>query len=124
MLSLNHPSSAVQAVGTMAPPEFEILRVIHVGRDGLTLGVTEQTSGRADRVEVTLRELAADALRLGSSTLILAHNHPRGDPTPSRADIIATRRIGQLAGFLGIRLHDHVVTAGARSFSFREAGLL
>lgn len=108
----------------MVPTEFEVFRVIHVAADGRALGVTEQMSGRTDRVEPALRELAADALRLGSSALILAHNHPRGDPTPSRADIAATRRIGQFAAFLGIRVHDHVVTAGTRSFSFRDAGLL
>ena len=105
-------------------PEHEVFRAFHLDPAGRALGVTEQTSGRGDRVEIVLRDLAADALRLGTSALVLAHNHPKGDPTPSRADIAATRRIGQLAQILGIRLHDHVVTAGARSFSFRDAGLL
>ena len=104
--------------------EHEVFRVLHLDAAGSTLGVTEQTSGRCDRVDIGLRDLAADALRLGSSALILAHNHPRGDPTPSRADITATRRIGQLAQMLGLRLHDHVVTGGGQSFSFRDAGLL
>lgn len=105
-------------------PALETFRVLHLDAQGVPLGVSQQCSGRPDRVEIILRDLAADALRLGSTALILAHNHPKGDPTPSRADIVATRRIGQLAQFLGIRLHDHIVTAGSRSFSFRDAGLL
>ena len=54
----------------------------------------------------------------------IAHNHPSGDPSPSRADIEATRRLAEAAAALGIRLHDHLIFAGGDCRSFRALGLL
>ena len=103
--------------------ELETLRVVHVGSNRRVLAVT-QHPGEATRVVVPLRMIIADALRLGSSGLLLSHNHPMGDPTPSRDDLITTRRLADLAHALGIRLHDHLIWGHNRHISFRAAGLL
>ena len=102
----------------------ETLRVVHIDDGGCVIGVTEHDSAWSNRVEVPMRRIVADALRLGSSALILSHTHPGGVAKPSRADIAVTRRVSELAAALGIRLHDHVVTGEHDSFSFRAAGLL
>ena len=64
------------------------------------------------------------ALELHATAIILVHNHPSGDPSPSRADIEMTREIAAAAHALGIVLHDHVIVGNGRWFSFRREGLL
>ena len=71
-----------------------------------------------------MRAIFAAGLRHGAEGLVIAHNHPSGDPEPSRADIEATRRLADVAAALGIRLHDHLIFAGGECRSFRELGLL
>jgi DNA repair protein RadC len=101
----------------------EILRVIHIDRDRRILGIQEY-SGDAMQVMMPMRTIIADALRLGSSGLLLSHNHPSGDPRPSRADISATRQLIRAAHALDIRVHDHLIIGGDRQFSLRAAGLI
>ena len=60
----------------------------------------------------------------GATALILVHNHPSGDPSPSRADVEMTREIGQAATMLGIVLHDHLIIGNGRHYSFRREGHL
>jgi DNA repair protein RadC len=103
--------------------EIETLRVIHLGGQRRILDVAHYP-GAATQVIMPLRRIVADALRLGSSALVLSHNHPSGDPTPSRGDVALTRQLANLLAALEIHLHDHVVIGGARRVSFREAGLL
>jgi DNA repair protein RadC len=102
---------------------IETLRVIHVDRDQRVLNIAEYP-GAASSVELPLRAIIGDALRLGTSGLLLSHNHPSGDPTPSRADISITQRLQRAAEALGIEVYDHLVFAQERSVSFRNAGLL
>ncbi len=64
------------------------------------------------------------ALELNASALILVHNHPSGDPTPSQADISMTRQIQDAAGVLGLTLHDHLIIGKERELSFRSEGYL
>jgi DNA repair protein RadC len=64
------------------------------------------------------------ALELHATALILVHNHPSGDPTPSRGDIEMTAEIRAAATLFGIVLHDHIVVGNGRSFSFRREGML
>ena len=80
--------------------------------------------GCGNSVDVPLRALMAEALALDARCLVIAHNHPCGDPTPSQADKAVTRRLAEIAGSLEIRLLDHLVFAGERCASFREMGLL
>jgi DNA repair protein RadC len=80
--------------------------------------------GTVDHTPVYPREVVKRALELGASALILVHNHPSGDATPSKADIEMTREIEDAAGKLGIALHDHIVIGRADQKSFKSMGLL
>lgn len=102
---------------------IEILRVIHIGRERRILNIVDYP-GDAMRVVMPLRCIIGDALRLGTSGLLLSHNHPSGDPTPSRADISATRQLMRAAHALDIRVYDHLIIGGGRRFSLRAAGLI
>ena len=84
----------------------------------------EQAKGTVDHVPVYPREVAKRALELNASALILVHNHPSGDPTPSQADIDMTRQIVQAAGTLAISVHDHLIIGKSCELSFRSEGLL
>ncbi len=106
------------------PRVHETLRIVHLDDFGAVLGVTEQADGLAGRVSFPLRRIVADALAFGATALLLSHNHPGGDPNPSRADIAATNYLVRTIEPLGIRVHDHIVEGAERSFSFRAAGLL
>ncbi len=82
-------------------------------------------NGGHDEVELPIRAIIEDALRLGSAGLILAHNHPSGDPRPSEADLVATRQLAATAENLDIRLHDHlIVGSNGDCRSLRALGLL
>jgi DNA repair protein RadC len=101
----------------------EELRVAHLDDEGRVLGLSAGT-GDAEKIDLPIRQIVRDALALGARALLLAHNHPSGDPTPSRADKLATRRLADAAGSLEIRLLDHLIFAGADCRSFRQMGLL
>jgi DNA repair protein RadC len=70
------------------------------------------------------REIVRRALEVGATALILVHNHPSGDPAPSKADVAATMRLASAAALLDMRLHDHVVVAARGLTSFRSMGLI
>lgn len=102
----------------------ETLRILHINRGDFVVGITEHSNGEAGRVALPMRRIMADALAFDAVVLVLSHNHPGGDPQPSRADIVATNFLVRAVATIGIRVHDHVVTGNGRSFSFRAAGLL
>lgn len=108
----------------MAGVRSERLCVAHLDAEGSLLGVSLGYSRARDEVAVPLRRIAADALRLGTRAMVIAHNHPSGDPTPSAADCRVTARLAEVAGALDIALHDHLVFAGGDCRSFRALGLL
>lgn len=80
--------------------------------------------GTVDHAPVYPREVVRRALELSASALILVHNHPSGDPTPSRADIEMTRRIVDAARVFGLEVHDHLVVGRAGTASFKSLGLM
>ena len=84
----------------------------------------EQARGTVDHVPVYPREIVKRALELNASALILVHNHPSGDPTPSEQDILLTNQIHDALSVMGIVLHDHLVIGKSRETSFRSAGYL
>lgn len=90
-------------------------RLIHSG---------EICSGSADAVSVPIRKITQEVLNLNANSIILVHNHPSGDPSPSQSDIKQTRDIVRILSPLGIHIDDHLIIAGDHQFSFREAGLL
>lgn len=108
----------------MAHRETEQFRILFLDRKNILIADEEQARGTVDHVPVYPREVVKRALALNASAIILVHNHPSGDPTPSDADIAVTRQIEEAAATLSITLHDHLVIGAADAFSFRSAGYL
>ena len=83
-----------------------------------------QQSGTVDHTPVYPREVVKRALELSATALILVHNHPSGDPTPSRADIEMTKSLVEMAKPLGITVHDHIIVGKDGHASFRGLHLI
>ncbi len=109
---------------TMAHRETEQFRVLFLDLKNRLIADEEQAHGTVNHVPVYPREVVKRALELNASALILVHNHPSGDPTPSDADIAMTRQIEKAADALGITLHDHLIIGKACEVSFRADGYL
>jgi len=108
----------------MAHRETEQFRVLYLDRKNVLIADEEQASGTVDHVPVYPREVVKRALELNASALILVHNHPSGDPTPSQSDISMTGQVQDAAAVLGITLHDHLIVGKGREISFRAEGYL
>jgi DNA repair protein RadC len=108
----------------MAHRETEQFRILFLDRKNVLIADEEQARGTVDHVPVYPREVVKRALELNASALILVHNHPSGDPTPSEADIAMTAQIQDAAQVLGITLHDHLIVGRSREVSFRSLGYL
>lgn len=109
---------------TMAHAETEQFHVLFLDRKNNLIADEKQGQGTVDHVPVYPREIMRRALELNASALILVHNHPSGDPTPSEADITMTHQIARAAESLSITLHDHIVIGKSRETSFRSEGLI
>ena len=109
---------------TMAHRDTEQFRVLYLDRKNVLVADEAQAQGTVDHVPVYPREVVKRALELNASALILVHNHPSGDPTPSEADILMTQHVKTAAEALGLTLHDHLVIGRSRELSFRSEGLL
>ena len=108
----------------MARSAHEEFRVLFLDRKNNLIADEVQSTGTVDHAPVYPREIVKRALELGASALILVHNHPSGDPTPSRADIDMTREIVTAANALRIAVHDHIVIARGGTASFKTLGLM
>jgi DNA repair protein RadC len=108
----------------MSHRETEHFRVLFLDRKNTLIADEEQARGTVDHVPVYPREVVKRALELNASALILVHNHPSGDPTPSQSDIAMTAQVRAAAEVLGLTLHDHIVIGKSQEQSFRAAGLL
>lgn len=80
--------------------------------------------GTVDHAPVYPREVVRRALEVSASAIILVHNHPSGDPTPSRADVQMTKQIVEAARALGVEVHDHLIVGREGVSSFRQLGLM
>jgi len=109
---------------TMAHRETEQFRVLFLDRKNVVIADEEQGKGTVDHVPVYPREVAKRALELNASALILVHNHPSGDPTPSESDITMTAQISAACEALGLTLHDHLIVGKSSELSFRAEGYL
>ena len=102
----------------------EQFRILFLDRKNVMIADELQQSGTVDHTPVYPCEVVRRALDLGASALIMVHNHPSGDPTPSRADIETTERVIAAAKPLGITVHDHIVIGRGGHASFKTLGLL
>lgn len=108
----------------MAHRETEQFRILFLDRKNVLIADEEQARGTVDHVPVYPREVVKRALELNASALILVHNHPSGDPTPSEQDILLTNQIADALTVMGIVLHDHLIIGKSREVSLRGSGYL
>jgi DNA repair protein RadC len=108
----------------MAHEPIEQFRVLFLDKKNNLIKDEVLQHGTIDHTPVYPREIVKRALEIGASSLILVHNHPTGDPTPSRADIEMTKEIAAAARALRISIHDHLVIGRDGHTSFRALGLL
>lgn len=108
----------------MARAHNEEFRVLFLDRKNVLIADEVQNKGTVDHTPVYPREIVKRALELSASAILLVHNHPSGDPTPSKADIVMTREIVAAAKALGIAVHDHLVIGRSGHASFKALGLL
>ncbi|WP_445191991.1 RadC family protein [Sphingomonas sp. Tas61C01] len=107
----------------MAHHAIERFRVLHLNTKNMLIR-DEVSEGSIDQAAVHVREVIRRAIDLGSAAIILVHNHPSGDPSPSRADIEITRTIVEAGKRLGIAVHDHIVIGAGGHVSLRAQGLI
>lgn len=102
----------------------EQFRALYLDRRNILIRDEMRADGTVDQAPVFPREVVRRALELSASAMILVHNHPSGDPTPSQADIAMTRKIVDAAQVFDIKVHDHVIVGREGTKSFRALGLM
>jgi DNA repair protein RadC len=103
---------------------IERFRVLHLDTKNMLIRDEVMSKGTVDQAAVYIREVIRRALDLGSAAIILVHNHPSGDPSPSRADINVTRAIAAAGKPMGIAVHDHLIVGVDGHVSLRAQGLI
>jgi DNA repair protein RadC len=109
---------------TIAYGKVEEFHLLFLDRKNMLIAHERQQRGTVDHTPVYPREVVKRALDLGASALILVHNHPSGDPTPSKADVTMTRDIVKAASPLGVTVHDHLVIGRGKHASLKDMGLM
>jgi len=109
---------------SLAHAPREQFRTLYLDKRNILIREEWRADGTVDHAPVYPREVVRRALELSASAMILVHNHPSGDPTPSRADIDMTRRIVDAAKVFDIQIHDHVIVGREGTKSLRALGLM
>lgn len=104
--------------------EHEVFCCLLLTSKNKYLGFVELFRGTVNKTCVFPRELVKLALNYNAAAVILAHNHPSGDPTPSQADIKLTQRLSAALGLIEVRVLDHIVVGGQQGYSFADNGLI
>jgi DNA repair protein RadC len=104
--------------------QVERVRVLFLNAKNMILADDVMSEGSIDEAAIYVREVMRRAIDVGASSLILVHNHPSGDPSPSRQDIAITRDIAEAGKRLGVAVHDHIIIAANGHTSLRAQGLL
>ncbi len=120
----NVKAFCIRASYQIADKSIEHLVIGYFDDQHRLIQVGEACSDGIDTLSVPIRKITHDALNLNAHSIILMHNHPSGDPKPSRNDIKQTRDMARILSPLGVSIDDHVIVAGDQQYSFREAGLL
>ncbi len=102
----------------------ERFRILYLNNKNVLIADELQQKGTVDHTPVYPREVVKRALEINATAIIMVHNHPSGDPSPSKADIEMTREVAAAGEKLGITLHDHIIVSKGGIVSFKETGLL
>jgi DNA repair protein RadC len=121
--------SSIQAIldycrASMAFAGNEMFRILFFDKKNQLIADEVQQEGTIDHTPVYPREVIKRALDLNASAIMLVHNHPSGDPTPSMADLDMTKKIVEAGSRLGVAVHDHVIVGRNGHVSFRSLGLI
>ncbi|MCI5050105.1 MAG: DNA repair protein RadC [Rickettsiales bacterium] len=108
----------------MGAEKIEQFRIFFLNHKNTLIADEVQQKGTVNHTQVYPREVVKRALELSASSIILAHNHPSGDVTPSQADIDMTQKIIQAARAVNITVHDHVIVSESEHYSFKSFGLI
>jgi DNA repair protein RadC len=108
----------------LAHEPIEQFRVLFLDRKNILIRDEQQQRGTVDHTPLYPREIVKRALELGASSIIMVHNHPSGDPTPSRADIEMTKQVVHAMSAVGLTVHDHVIVGKNRHTSFKSQRLI
>ena len=108
----------------MANNKIEEFRVLFLNHRHALIADEVMQRGTINHTPVYPREIVKRALEHSASAIILLHNHPSGDPTPSKADIDITKKIIEAAGTVGVTVHDHVIITESGHYSFKSFGVI
>lgn len=108
----------------MAHSRTEQVRVLFLNAKNMLIANEAMWDGSVDEASVHVREIIARAIQLGATALIIVHNHPSGDPTPSRQDVRITQDLVEAARHMKINVHDHVIVGASGRASMRSMGLI
>ncbi|MCY0879080.1 MAG: DNA repair protein RadC [Firmicutes bacterium] len=123
-LNVVHGSrDVVRLVSDLRDRDQEEFRVILLNTKGMVMGMETVFRGGLDRVEVFPREIFRPAVARSAASVVVAHNHPSGDPTPSRQDLALTRRLEECGELMGIPVLDHVIVGRSRHVSVHQGVL-
>ncbi len=109
---------------SMAYQEVEEFRLIYLNAKNMVIEEETQQRGTINHVSIHPREVVRAALDKKAAAVIMVHNHPTGDTTPSRADIDVTKKVKEALNAMNIELHDHVIVSKSGYYSFRDGGLI
>ena len=103
---------------------LEEFKVMLLNRSNRVLGIIDISFGGISQVSVDLKVIFAAALKAGASCMILAHNHPSGNPKPSSADMQLTQKIVSAASLFNIDVHDHIILTSEEYYSYEDNGMM
>jgi DNA repair protein RadC len=109
---------------TMAHRDVEEVRVFYFDRKNHLIADEQHSRGTVDHAPFYPREVIKHALEMSASALVVVHNHPSGDPTPSTGDIALTRQLGEASKMMGLTPHDHIIITPSGEVNFRAEGLI
>ena len=121
--SLNSPTEAVDIIRDfIGNIDREIFLVVLVNTKNKLIGINTVSVGSLNASIVHPREVLKPAILANAAGIIIGHNHPSGDPTPSREDLDITKRLGEACEIIGIKLLDHIIVGDGQYISFKERG--
>lgn len=124
-IKINKPQDAIEILmEDMRYLKKEHLRVIFLNTKNFIIEVKDLSIGSLNSSVVHPREIFSEAIRKSSSSIIVCHNHPSGDPTPSQEDINITRRLNEVGKLIGIDLLDHLIIGDGNYISLKEKGII